>query len=344
MGSRPEWASRTEPAVGERWVYRRGENEELAEVEVLRIGVRKPARLLVRFVSDEFEGLQDWVPPSRLKALWRDVAEYTAWSTRWRALMRDSPDHDSHLLRAAQIAVGEVLPESVVEIGWNYTLGVSFIHDVSALAGALNVPSDTFLDDERVFTEGTTFVAPWPTTLAIAQMAASRQPRAILRWIEIDEARARREAIHGRFSRPGARYDSWAISGEDAASIDAEHSAPVRDLLRQWIGADHVDQSADLEAAREDARRLSALASAALETLRSLGHKRQATLLEHKFAEEGSSSFERRPPRARQSGGRASRSGDQAEAFALPRTAPKSPPAREDQPMSQPTGFLDGSD
>jgi hypothetical protein len=45
--------------VGSRWAYRAGSLENLVEVEVVRIGVKKPARLLVRWIADEFEGQQD---------------------------------------------------------------------------------------------------------------------------------------------------------------------------------------------------------------------------------------------------------------------------------------------
>jgi hypothetical protein len=78
MGSKPEWTPRPEPALEQRWVYRRSDSDEIAEVEVLRVGIRRPARVLVRFVAYDYEGLQDWVPPARLKALWADVAEYQA--------------------------------------------------------------------------------------------------------------------------------------------------------------------------------------------------------------------------------------------------------------------------
>lgn len=323
MGSKPEWSGRTEPAVGDRWVYRRGVNDDLAQVKVLRVGVRRPSRLLVRFVSDEFEGLQDWVPPSRLKALWRDVDEYAAWHARWRELMSDAPDHDSRLLRAAEVAIGALLPESAIGVGWNYTIGVAFIDDVPALAEELGVSQKWFGTDDRSFFEGSTLVAPWPTTLAIAQAAASRHPRAILRWIEVDEARARQDAIHGRHDRFGSKYGSWSISGEEAAALDAEHSAPVRDLLRQWIGAEQADHAAELAAMREEARRLDALASAAFETLRHLGHKRQATMLEHKFAKDVHGSGEARRPSVRGPCRALAVSTDQGESFRLPRVTPE---------------------
>ena len=51
-----------------------------------RVGAQKPARVLVRFVDDEFEGREDWVPPARLKVPWSEVEEYRAREERWNRL------------------------------------------------------------------------------------------------------------------------------------------------------------------------------------------------------------------------------------------------------------------
>src|SRR5947209_2897797 len=78
------------PHVGESWAYRARFVDALVEITVVRIGVRKPARVLVRFVDDTFEGLQEWVPPSRLKVPWLQVTEYIARERRWQAVTEAS--------------------------------------------------------------------------------------------------------------------------------------------------------------------------------------------------------------------------------------------------------------
>jgi hypothetical protein len=60
--------------VGESSAYRACGVDPLIEVRVINIGARKPARVRVRFVADEFEGLEEWVPPERLKVPW-DAAD-----------------------------------------------------------------------------------------------------------------------------------------------------------------------------------------------------------------------------------------------------------------------------
>ena len=44
--------------VDESWAYRARSVDPLVEVRVVKVGVRKPARVRVRFVGDEFEALR----------------------------------------------------------------------------------------------------------------------------------------------------------------------------------------------------------------------------------------------------------------------------------------------
>jgi hypothetical protein len=61
---------------GESWAYRARSVDDLVEVVVVRLGSQRPARILVRFVVDHFEGRQEWVPPSRLKVRWEAADEF----------------------------------------------------------------------------------------------------------------------------------------------------------------------------------------------------------------------------------------------------------------------------
>jgi hypothetical protein len=65
---------------GERWAYRARQVDELVEVRVLRLGTQKPARVLVRFVDDAFEGREEWVPPARLKVPWQTLSRSVSGS------------------------------------------------------------------------------------------------------------------------------------------------------------------------------------------------------------------------------------------------------------------------
>ena len=68
---------------GQSWAYRARQVDELVQVTVVRLGTQRPARVLVGFVDEVFEGRQEWVPPARLEVLWQDVAGYRAREERW---------------------------------------------------------------------------------------------------------------------------------------------------------------------------------------------------------------------------------------------------------------------
>jgi len=56
---------RFEPQLGESWAYRARQVDYAVAVEVMKLGTQRPARVLVRFVDERFEGRQEWAPPAR---------------------------------------------------------------------------------------------------------------------------------------------------------------------------------------------------------------------------------------------------------------------------------------
>lgn len=274
-----------EPAVGESWGYRARGADPLVQVVVIRLGVKKPRRVLVRFVDEEFEGRQDWVPPARLKAPWGAAGEFEERERRWDAVVAPSPPrYDDPEESAAGTVIHMLVAPELAETGWNATRGTIRIHDVTALAELLAVDPSWLRADGVSFEEGGDLVSPWPVTLAIARRAAQRDPHRVLRHVEEDEADARRKATYGHwYRRRGASDDH--VSAEICASVDEEHGRPVRALLRDWCGAEAVDLRADVASLRREAAGAAALAQSAVELLRRHGHTRDANRLEREFEE-----------------------------------------------------------
>jgi hypothetical protein len=93
--------------VGQRWAYRKGARDIVACVDVTllapttRIGSSRPLRVRVRFIDDEYEGREDWVPSGQLKVLWEHVDSWQASEDRWAAVrdisadVRDTPEEDA---------------------------------------------------------------------------------------------------------------------------------------------------------------------------------------------------------------------------------------------------------
>jgi hypothetical protein len=146
--------------VGEAWAYRARAADRLVEVEILRLGVRKPPRVLVRFIDDEFEGLREWVPPGRLKTRWASRDDFIAREHRWTAVRASPLIYKDPEYYAAICVFDEVIDETIATTGYNTLSGVSWIHDVDRLAHLIGAAADVLERDGSSFWEDGALVVP----------------------------------------------------------------------------------------------------------------------------------------------------------------------------------------
>lgn len=243
------------------WAYRARWSNPLVPIRVLRIGVRRPPRVLVRFVADEFEGLEDWVPPARLKCHWDRVQEFREREARWEAVTSQSEKLDEPLEAAASVVFDVLLEPSLATMGYGATAGVSFINDLRRLATFLDEDPGEFQEAPSAFVEDGTLIVPWSATELIARRAVTRDPHAILRYVEREEHDARREAIYGRWYRAG-RGEDFHTPPEACAQLDERHGLPVRAILREWAGQEPMDLRHEIAQVRAEVARQAALAGA----------------------------------------------------------------------------------
>lgn len=268
--------------IGEHWAYRARQQDPLVEVSVLRLGSKAPARVLVRWVADEFEGMQDWVPPARLKANWAGVDEFRARERRWDGVLAQSEEWPDALFSAVSLAFQLLLDEKLATLGYNAENGAVKIHDVTTLSAFLELDAEGLRDaSPTTFEEDGDLIAPLTTAILIARRAVERKPHRVLQYIEREEAVAQREAIEGRHY-PG-RNGGWDVSPEICRQVDEEHGKPVRAILREWCGADPVEVRHEIAALREEGVRLQHLATAALDALRAKGHVKLAYRIEREM-------------------------------------------------------------
>jgi hypothetical protein len=272
-----------EPAAGELWACRAGHQNPLVQVAVVRLGVKKPQRILVRFLDDEFEGLQDWVPPARLKVPWGGVDEYLARERRWELVSQASTDASDAEELAASIVFDLLVSEDLARLGWNTTRGIIRVHDVSGLASSLDL-APAALCDPTSFEEDGDLISPWTVTAAVARRAVGLDPHKVLRYVEKEEADARREAAYGRWFPRRGREDDW-VSPDVCQRVDEEHGQPIRTILRDWCGAEAVDLRAEIAALRDEASSAGKVAQEAIGLLRRHGHTRDANDLERELSE-----------------------------------------------------------
>jgi hypothetical protein len=180
------------------------------------------------------------------------------------------------------VVFDELIDPALATMGYNATSGVTYIHDVPALAAALE-------DDPAVwqappsFVEDGALIVSWSITERIARRAAAREPHRLLLGVERQEADARREAIYGRWYSAG-RGGEHHLAAEVCAQLDEDHGMPVRAILREWAGQEPADLREEVHGLRREAAAHAALARAALAALREHGHTREANRLEREHA------------------------------------------------------------
>lgn len=269
--------------LGDSWAYRARQVDPLVEVTVLRLGTQKPARVLVRFVDDEFEGREDWVPPARLKTPWEHVDAVREREARWDALIDLGLPRDDPREYAAEHVFLEHVPESEAWFGYDREGCAVHLVDPDALTDSLGLDIDQLTGHPASFTEDDVTIAPWPVTEIVVQAAARKHAEAILDHVAREERWAQKEAIHGRFSRLGRRDSGQYFDAEAAREIDLEFSKPIREMLRSWCGVEAVERFDELVELREEIKRVGEIAHRAIEALRGSGHASQASQLQREL-------------------------------------------------------------
>ncbi len=270
-------------SAGERWAYRVSRKDPLVEVEIVRIGTQRPARVLVDFIGDAFEGRQDWVPPSRLKVLWSDVQAYLAREARWARIDTRPGDDNSpeHYAMDAIFRIG--LSPDLFSVVYRYP-GVGGIPDVDRLVAELDLDPELLTSAPESFEEDGTLYVPWETTERIARRICERMPDRIMAHVLEEETEAREHAAHGYRLRSSRGAALSYIDADDAARWDAEdpYGRPCREVLRAWCG-EAAARHDELTALRAEVARVDELLARALRELQQAGATKQAKELEREF-------------------------------------------------------------
>ncbi|WP_029089700.1 hypothetical protein [Brevibacterium album] len=264
---------------GESWAYRARGIDPLVEVRLVREGSQKPARVLVHFVADEFEGREESVPPARLKVRWDDVESFRAREERWDRVSALGPDRDDPRDCAASEILDEFIDRDLA--GMNDSDGCSItISRPDELADSLGLRIEQLTEYPEAFREDGKLIAPWPVTELVARAAAQMNAEAVLQRVESEERKAQHAAIHGEYLSGRGRH---FIDPEISAKVDRDHGKPIRDVLRAWCGADNVERFDELVELRKEIKRVGEVAERAIAALRAHGHDAVAAQIEREL-------------------------------------------------------------
>lgn len=253
--------------IGSEWAYRTNQRKPVTRVKVLRVGANRPLRVLVRFMADEYEGREEWVPPARLKTTWDKAEVWVANDKQWTAL-RDASwrPYEDPELRAAEMVLDNRAALTCIETGYNKDTGILYIKDMEALARLLPVADELTPDPLWIADSNGTWAAPFATMLLVAKHVARVYADEILAEVAQAEAEARLEAVHGRYY-PRRRGEGEYISPEICREVDQRY-IPAWNLVRDWCGQDAVDRLNELEALRQEVFRLGKLMERSITALR----------------------------------------------------------------------------
>ncbi|WP_406343805.1 PE-PGRS family protein [Streptomyces sp. NBC_00648] len=262
--------------IGEHWAYRARPKDlgsAVREVEVVRVGgSSRSGWIHVRFLEGDAAGLQEWVGPGSLVALWTDVDAFRADDAVELALVESSRHvRGSTEFEAARMILGFVRPKNRLRLRRTVAdAGVLELSRLDETAPLIGMDAAELRDDTMVFeNHGGMCLAGWPVTERIARQVAVRLADEILP--EVDR---KQQAIEQERAQP-----SWySYSRRDERKLDAE--AAVLRTVRAWCGQDKAERYDELVALRAEVIRLGELVEKAVKALRDRGHGVIASTIE----------------------------------------------------------------
>jgi hypothetical protein len=255
------------------WAYRARSVDDITPVKVLRFGITKPARVLVRFEDPSMRRREEWVPPGRLKVPWADADAYRAREARWAAVRTLAPPQDSPEASAARDVFEWLVDPEVAYLDWQETC--LSIGDVDQLAQLCGLSGNDLTGDPVGFAEDGQLVASWPLALKAAKGVAAIHPDRVLAEVDREEREYQRDVIYGR------RSEDMYIEPELIQSLNESLYAPKRALLRQWCGDEAGARWDELVELRKEIRRVGEIAERAIVALRTAKQRAIADRLEY---------------------------------------------------------------
>jgi len=234
---------------GERWAYEVPKKYNLTEVLVEKIGTKRPLRVLISYLDDEYEGASEWVPPNRLKVLWANVDVYRAREKAWEELRHDGDEPTEIEGFAVEHVLYRRLPPAVATRLLNHgNYGLLAVHDWPELEVFTGRRREELLSGTHLEEEGTAYCS-WKTTLAVAQAYAQLHAAEMLRELETYEKAQLHETVHGRLERRQGR--DYFTEPEYSAEWYDGYTAPMLEIIRGWCGEARVERDEINELRRE---------------------------------------------------------------------------------------------
>jgi hypothetical protein len=244
-------AKTKEISVGERWAYAVGDNPPAVAVDVLEIRASRSGRVMVRFVEGA-DRADEWVHPSRLKALWVNREAYFESMAKWREISSKPDSIEDGAVEATFRAF--IAPAAGINHG-KIRGGTMTIYDFDLVDVFIGGHLEEILEGAASLEDGSVTHYSWATAVAVAHALCQAKPQRVMSYVHAEEAEGQKLANVGS---PRARAlgmtRAEAIAWE--ASFYEEYTRPMCDLLRSWCGEAPAAIQDMLRSLRQEALRL----------------------------------------------------------------------------------------
>lgn len=260
--------------IGEIWAFRdqpKALGDPVHRVEIVRLtGPRRHGDVHIRFLDGEEAGLQEWVALRQLIVPWTQVEAFRDDDRHWIAVVEQSRHaRGSVEFEAARLVLDFVRPKNLLRLHHlKADAGVIEITNLDKIASLVAISVDELRAEPLVFHDRTgAYVAPWPTTLRLAQGTARALGEQIL-----DTLLQRERELHHRHEQA----PSWRRDDKELQQFDA-----IAMQVREWCTGQAVERFDELRALRAEVRRLGELVTRAVDELRRRKCHAIAATIEH---------------------------------------------------------------
>jgi len=248
--------------------------EPVTPVVVVKEGPPRSQRVRIRHLDGEYEGLEEWVPKSRLVALWEDASAFCDDEQKLLDAITASGDVDRSITyKAAEEvfgAIAELFGEELISLGWKaIERGLVIIREFEASVQKLGLSKEQLLSEPHAFIDRHgDYKAPFYVAERLAKDFCAKFPQEILKYIQREENNSRQRSM----SAP-------TLHEQDFAEKWLTKQKPVFALVREWCGEKALTEFNEIAELRAEIRRLRALAEETAQWLKDAGHPLKASLL-----------------------------------------------------------------
>lgn len=256
--------------VGEHWAFRARLTDPLTEVRVEAIGLKRPSRTKVTFLSDAYEGRSAWVVSCQLKVRWTERDAYESAGRAWQELRKPS----SAMGQMDEDLIGQVfrsfMPRSILDSTRKQSdVGIILVKDWTAFSRITGLTRSDVQQGLEIEAEEGTYL-PWPSALVIAKVLARRNAQQLLVNVDEEEGELLQVMAHGKSTKYG--HTSAASASEEYDSFYKAFFA----TLREWSGEYSAEKTDEIQFLRQRVALATDLLNRAIDELRELGQTEKA--------------------------------------------------------------------